>query len=230
MQSNAIIQGANITNVPYAAHITSTNPTQQTNRVGGGSLISQRHVLTSAEVLFQFTQFVVAMGSILRSEQTDFAVFSATPHPSYDPQSLQINNIGIITLLNNVVFSSTIQPISISNYAVRENEQGMIVGFGGVQNAQQLLAAFPRIVSGDRCLSRWPGSNLASIFCAEDTNLRSDFCQENIGISLTILERGVERIVGIAIQPNCNSVGLSQPSVYTSVFAIRAWITGQTGV
>ena len=58
------------------------------------------------------------MGSILRSEQTDFAVFSATPHPSYDPQSLQINNIGIITLLNNVVFSSTIQPIPISNYAV----------------------------------------------------------------------------------------------------------------
>ena len=230
MQTNAIIEGTASYHLPYVAHITSLNPTLQLTRFCGGSLISQRHILTSASNLVGFTQFDVVMGSAFRTEQILFPAMGATPHPQYNAQS-QLNDIGIITLQNNIVFSSIIQPIQLPRYVIRENEQGMIAGFGGTPNApaNRLFAAFPRVTLGVRCLARWPNSNLVSQFCAEDERLRSDFCVGDIGNALTILERGVEEIVGIASMPHCLA-GASQPSLYTRVISHRAWILQQTGI
>ena len=230
MQTNAIIEGTVSNHVPYVAHITSLNPTQGTNRVGGGSLISHRHILTSASNLVGFTQFNVGMGSAFRNEQNNLPAQGATPHPQYNQQT-QLNDIGIITLQNNIVFSSTIQPVQLPRYTFRENEQGMIVGFGGVPNAPavRLFAAFPRVSLGPRCLGRWTLANLATQFCAEDERVRSDFCAGDIGNALTILERGVEEVVGIASMPHCVA-GTSQPSLYTRVISHRAWILQITGI
>ncbi|CAO1422637.1 unnamed protein product [Diamesa hyperborea] len=230
LQTNAIIEGTVSNHIPYVASITSLNPTQGTNRVGGGSLISHRHVLTSASMLVGFIQFNVAMGSAIRNDLILFPAQGATPHPNYNQQN-QLNDIGIITMQNNIMFSSTIQPVQLPRYIIRENEQGMIVGFGGVPNvpAVRLFAAFPRVSLPARCLARWPLATLATQFCAEDERIRSDFCAGDIGNALTILERGVEEIVGIASMPHCLA-GASQPSLYTRVISHRAWILQQTGI
>lgn len=171
------------------------------------------------------------MGSAIRSELIPFPSMGAVPHPQYNAQSL-INDIGIITTQNIITFSPTIQPIQLPRYVIRENEQGMIAGFGGIQNVPsvRLLAAFPRVTVGNVCVARWPNVNLASQFCAQDERLRSDFCAQDIGNALAILERGVEEIVGIASSPHCLSTGQSQPSLYTRVISHRAWILQQTGI
>ena len=142
------------------------------------------------------------------------------------------NDVGIITLSVTIDFSSSVQPIRLPTYITRENEQGMIVGFGGAPDAPagSFFAAFPRVTTGTRCLARWPNVNLATQFCAEDERLRSDFCARNIGSALTMLNRGVEEIVGIAIDAHCFTTGQSQPSRYANVMAHRAWILQITGI
>ncbi|CAO1439656.1 unnamed protein product [Diamesa tonsa] len=142
------------------------------------------------------------------------------------------NDLGIIRTTINIVFSSRVHPIQLPRYAPRENEQGMIVGFGGppFAPAGSYFAAFPRVTTQTRCQTRWPLANRALNFCAEDERVRSDFCARNIGSALTMLSRGVEVVVGIALEAHCLTTGESQPSLYANVLAHRAWILRTTGI
>ncbi|CAO1422622.1 unnamed protein product [Diamesa hyperborea] len=221
-----MIQSTPSSHVPYSVSVRTTNA-QGAFRTGGGAIISQRHILTSSSMVIGFTGFSLSWGPN-RNESGSFTL------PAANTGSLMthFNDIGIIRTAGTIVFSSTIQPVQLPRYVVRENEQGMIVGFGGAPNAPvgMLFAAFPRVTTGTRCLSRWPAANLATQFCAEDERIRSDFCARNIGSALTMLNRGVEEVVGIALQAHCLTTGTSQPSLYANVFAHRAWILQQTGI
>ncbi|CAO1439647.1 unnamed protein product [Diamesa tonsa] len=224
---NAMIQGTPSSHVPYSVSVRTLN-FQGAFRNGGGAIISQRHVLTSSSMVIGFSGYSITFGPT-RNESGSTTLPAAANFNSFMPH---FNDLGLIITDTNIVFTSTIQPIQLPRYVVRENEQGMIVGFGGAPNALagMLFAAFPRVTTGTRCLSRWPAANLATQFCAEDERVRSDFCTRNVGSALTMLNRGVEEVVGISLQAHCLTTGTSQPSVYANVFAHRAWILQQTGI
>lgn len=92
--------------------------------------------------------------------------------------------------------------------------------------------AFVRINNDTFCSSIYTNVNTSSSFCAEDNSRRSDFCQQDIGGGLTVLQRGIEFLVGIASVPRCfQSTAIpSLPSLYTRVLPYISWIREETGV
>lgn len=99
---------------------------------GGGSIISHRHILTSAFVLTpNFQQLTVFLGGTTRNTQQQVTAAQRILHPSYTA-SPRTNDIGIIVLNLDLVFNRFIQPIALPNRVIPyENEQGTALGFGG---------------------------------------------------------------------------------------------------
>lgn len=232
LQSNAIIFGTTSENVPYHANIVFLN-NQNLGGNGGGSIISQRHILTAGSRVVGFVSWTVTIGSNTRDLGNVVPVTSGVAHSGY-VNSPRANDIGILTLLNNLVFSPFVQPIALPGMNLTlpwENEQGTIVGFGGTPsiNSPTLQAAFKRVVSPALCLARWPTVALAQQFCSEDSRIRSDVCNGDLGGGFTVLTRGQEVLVGIASVAHCSTTAVS-PSLYTRVTAYRSWIREQINI
>ena len=158
---------------------------------------------------------------------------SGIAHQGY-VNSPRANDIGVLTLTNNLIFSPFIQPVALPGLDSTlpwDNEQGTIVGFGGSPNVNtpNLQAAFKRVVTPASCLLRWTAATLAQQFCSQDDRIRSDVCNGDLGGGFTVLSRGQEVLVGIASAAHCSS-GTVSPSLYTRVTAYRAWIRQQTNI
>ncbi|CAO1436289.1 unnamed protein product [Diamesa serratosioi] len=217
---------------PYCAYVTFTNT--EMSFYGGGTLISSRHVLTNAANIVGFPSWSVGLGSHLRSSQMVYRSDKALPHPQYlEQNSLRNFDIGIITLNQAVTFSSLIYPVKLPtmNQMLEENTQGMVLGFAkavstGGSAGEELQSAHVRVTSSVRCLEFYPGADFAQHFCGEDKDFRSNFCLGDQGGSFTILERGIEVLMGIASLPSCSA---TQPSVYTRISSpLRQWIRDET--
>jgi hypothetical protein len=109
-------------------------------------------------------------------------------HPNYSgANNIRINDIGIIFMLQPVVFSATIFPIFLPpNQETSEirpflNEQGMVLGFAGSTSAGQeglenLQAAHVRAMEFSACLPHYSGADGNQHFCANDPEVGSNFC------------------------------------------------------
>lgn len=103
---------------------------------GGGSIISHRHVLTSAFVLTpNFVTLNVFVGGVTRATQRQVFVQSRIPHDSYTANP-RTNDIGLIVLTLDLPFDRFVQPIALPVLGGTaplpyENEQGGALGFGG---------------------------------------------------------------------------------------------------
>ncbi|CAO1436270.1 unnamed protein product [Diamesa serratosioi] len=228
--SNAISQGTISEHLPYVVLIESRNPSTGTARFGGGSLITQRHVLTAASNLFQFTQFIVSMGSALRTMRA-FTTTTATPHPQY-VQLTRANDIGILTLPQAVIMSADINIIALPlvfNPPIIlpfEFEEGAVsgMGFSSAQSnspSQFLYRGFQRVTSVVRCNQFFNLPQLSG-FCAEDTIERSNVCQGDVGGPFVVSYRRSDTLVGIVTMPA--PCGQNSPSAYTRITNFRTWI------
>lgn len=104
----------------------------QPNIQGVGVIIAPRHVLTSAWNLETgFNILNVWIGAVQRNAQRQVQVMARTQHPSYTANPRR-NDIGIITLVQPIIFDRTIRPIAfVDNFLPFENEQVTVFGFGG---------------------------------------------------------------------------------------------------
>lgn len=90
-----------------------------------------------------------------------------------------------------------------------------------------------RVTNATRCSSFFPAIPTMDLnFCAEDSQRRSDFCQQDIGGGFTQLDRGTEMLVGIASFSHCvtNLNIPSIPALYTRVSPYLQWIRAETGL
>jgi hypothetical protein len=202
---------------------------------GGGSVISHRHILTSAFPLAQtFTVLNIWLGGITRTTQRQVFYQRRLQHPQYQ-QTPRLNDIGIIFLNNDIIFDRFVQPIILPAVdAPQLNEQVIVLGFGGIPgnaNREHLEAAFVRVAAPTRCVTEFPSSLVAQQFCGEDTRVRTDFCSDDIGGPTVVSSRGTDVLVGIASVPRCVADNQpSVPSLYTRTRAFRGWILAETGV
>lgn len=101
---------------------------------GAGSIITDRHILTSASVIQPNFQVVNAfIGGVSRSTQTVVAVIDRRVHLSYvaNPRA---NDIGVLVTAVPIVFSRNVRPIALpalGSFAPYINDQGTAIGFGG---------------------------------------------------------------------------------------------------
>ncbi|CRK90094.1 CLUMA_CG003812, isoform A [Clunio marinus] len=216
---------------PYMARIQYSTPAGQ----GGGVIFSQRHILTSGFVVNPtFTAFTAWVGSTSRGSQRMVAVQTRLRHPNYQ-LTPRLNDIGIVTLTADLVFDDFVWPIRLpimNQILPYDNQQGTALGFGGVpggvQPSEQLQAAFLRISPPTACNTRFPQHTIAQQFCGEDSRLRSEVCNDDLGGPFIVLDRGREVLVGLISDHFCIAAQPSQPALFTRVSAFRAWINQMT--
>lgn len=202
---------------------------------GGGSIISRFHVLTAAFVLTPNWDVVhLYYGGTTRSTQKNATIFQRILHPGYNGNP-RINDIGVAIIESGLEFNRMVQAIalpSLDSILPHKNEQGIALGFSGhpVAISEHLQAAFLRVVSEERCTSRFPGHQTNHQFCAEDVRLRSDICPDDVSGPFIVSERGEDILVGIASVSFCQPNIDSQPSLFTRVSAFRFWIHQVTSI
>ncbi|XP_058830292.1 brachyurin-like [Topomyia yanbarensis] len=231
-----IINGHTAPHQPYNAYVQYLNA-QNAGFFGGGSIISDRHIITAAQNILGFVRWDIGLGSNMFTQLSMLTTTTATAHPNFNSAN-RANDIGIITLVNSLVFTTTIAPIALPalNEVTQlplENEQGTIVGFGFTTAASTarsdfLLRAFQRVTNDARC-QQFYQITLPNHFCAEDTVERANVCNGDIGAGFVTNVRGNNLLTGIAslITHGCD---MQSPTGYTRISAFRQWIQSVTQI
>jgi len=237
LSSEAMLNGQVWNVAPYMARVVFSN-LQGQGAQAGGTIISHRHVLTSGFIITaDLVNLQVWVGGTTRQTQNIHPVQTRINHPNYQA-SPRLNDIGIIVLATDLVFTRLIQPIALPAIPAPGtapamipflNEQGTALGFGFPQQ-ENLQAAFLRVVIAERCSGQYPSHQVQNQFCAEDARVRSDICSNDISGPFVTLERGVDVLTGVSSTPFCNQIQPIQPSLFTRVSAYRTWIFEQAGV
>ncbi|XP_058830293.1 vitamin K-dependent protein C-like [Topomyia yanbarensis] len=221
---------------PYNAYVQYLNA-QNAGFFGGGTIISDRHIITAAQNILGFVRWDIGVGSNIFTQLSMLTTTMATPHPNFNSAN-RANDIGIITLVNSLIFTTTIAPIALPalgevTQLPLENEQGTIVGFGfttaiSTTRSDYLMRAFQRVTNDARC-QQFYQITLPNHFCAEDTVERANVCNGDIGAGFVTHVRGTILLTGVAslITHGCD---IQSPTGYTRIAAFRQWIQSVTQV
>ncbi|XP_055529538.1 collagenase-like [Wyeomyia smithii] len=231
-----IINGHQAPHQPYNAYVLYLNAANA-GFFGGGSIISDRHIITAAQNIQGFVTWNIGLGSNVFTSLSMLPTTSATPHPNYNPTT-RANDIGIITLVNSLVFSSTIAPISLpalteTNQLPLENEEGSIVGFGFTTatttgQAPYLMRSYQRVTTVTLCQQHYQ-ITVPNQFCGQDTVGSSNICNGDVGAGFVTIVRGNAMLTGIASLMT-SSCANTTPSGYTRIVPYRQWIQQITSV
>ncbi|XP_055529540.1 vitamin K-dependent protein C-like [Wyeomyia smithii] len=235
-RSPYIINGQDAPHKPYNAYVAYLNA-DNVDFFGGGSIISDRHIITAARNIYGYVGWHIGLGSNIFSSLSMLTTTTATHHPSYSPSS-GANDIGIIYLASSIVFNPTIAPIALPALTDTlqlplENEQGTIVGFGFTSaqsptHSDFLRRSFQRVTTIARC-QQFHQITDPNQFCGEDTASLSNICDGDIGAGFVTNVRGNAMLTGVAslILASC---GNESPPVYTRIVPYRQWIQQVTQV
>uniref|UniRef100_A0A6P4EA11 Serine protease easter-like n=1 Tax=Drosophila rhopaloa TaxID=1041015 RepID=A0A6P4EA11_DRORH len=204
----------------------------------GGTLITSRFVLTAAQC-FEYSINKVRLGEYDRTTNPDCSSMGCKPpsfeidierlirHPSFDLETMQ-NDIGLVKLARNVIFSDHIRPICLLVYqtAVRSFTSYEVTGWGKTKtntNSEKLQTATLINMNRVICENMFGDHFNESKICAGGFN--SDTCNGDSGGPLTaeLVYGQIWRIFQFGI----TSYGLSSCdglSVYTNVTHYIDWI------
>lgn len=102
----------------------------------GGSLVTQKHILTAAHCLEHADEYIVSLGSIRRSlHSVDFRTKDFVIHEDYNP-TFYNNDIGLLTLPELVRISDKILPIKLPFTLTKDlsGQSGTVIGFGETES------------------------------------------------------------------------------------------------
>ncbi|KAL1117767.1 hypothetical protein AAG570_004082, partial [Ranatra chinensis] len=209
----------------------------------GGSLISERFVLTAAHCIPPAGRegLIVRLGELDYSrtdEDTvpeDFSVSRVVVHPEYKRSSLY-HDIALLELHREVTFTPWIRPICLHTQKTVPFKTATVSGWGRIGPvdplSSTLLVADVNLVSKGDCRAvRGTNSKLTrgvsdeSMICAGDLTGKRDTCQGDSGGPLYVrmsnrclpTQIGITSFGGLCTRPN-------SPGVYTKVYHYLSWI------
>ncbi|XP_017772374.1 PREDICTED: venom protease [Nicrophorus vespilloides] len=212
----------------------------------GGSLISERFVLTAAHCIntnnFGEAKYVRVGDLNLKDDNEnadpqEYNVVQRIRHPQYKRPS-RYNDIALLKLERDVIFTPYVRPICLNTLSVLDNKEAIATGWGLVElygtNNDHLLKVTLSMFSNNLCREKYPPnrSNYKdgilddSQVCAGSFTERKDTCQGDSGGPLQIYnlnEYCMYTLIGVTSFGK--ACGIAQvPGVYTRVSHYLEWI------
>lgn len=231
---NRIINGHNSGHYPHHVYVSYQNAAGG-GFFGAGSIITQTHVLTIAQIVRTFVTWNIGYGSPNYNQLSWVRTDTAIIHPNYNVDSRE-NDIALLVVPTPFIWSENVQPVSLPPTTAQHlplvNEQGIILGFGwtGADAVQsnQLQVAFVRVIPDDQC------QNIIAVsfpnhFCARDDIVPANICQGDLGGGFLNHYRNQVIITGLnsILLEGCNT---AWPSAYTRIHPFIPWIQSVTGL
>ncbi|XP_050344322.1 chymotrypsin-2-like [Nymphalis io] len=157
-----IVGGTVAGNVAYMVSLSSGVIVR--SLVCGGSVITNRHVMTAAHCI----QAVFSGGSLINSLRgtvgtsrwnsggTQYSFARNFTHPNYVHSNIK-NDIGILVTSSNIVFSNTVQPVVLNYDFVGAGVATSVTGWGRIVTggalSQNLLQLSATVIDGNRCVT-----------------------------------------------------------------------------
>ena len=204
----------------------------------GGSLITDRHVLTSAQCLSGVPDAVgdvrVVLGAHTVDDLTSYpslSIESFKPHEKFSYSDKKAgDDIAIITLKTPVQFNETLNPICLPDFS--QQDKLFLTGWGeqnsgnNIVRAKALFEAALSELDNQTCTSQWGNMRFQreKQLCAGDHRVS---CLGDNGGPLATRRDGYIYQVGVAtLNPSdCNNSGaLEKSSVFERVSAHLVWI------
>ncbi len=210
-----------------------------------GSLIAPRVILTAAHCVIDeagdpaITAFSFARPGVtsISDNSTRQAWASATPHPGYDPTTLE-NDIALITLTNPAGAPAAPIPLIApwQDALVVGGAPAAIAGWGMTHpsvtssSSSTLQEATVPIIADTACADVYGGDFVASaMLCAGDLAQRIDTCKGDSGGPLAMTLGGSRVLVGDTSWGSFPCADGHRPGVFGRVSAFRNWILDDAG-
>ncbi|KAI8426744.1 hypothetical protein MSG28_014441 [Choristoneura fumiferana] len=210
--------------------------------VAGGSLISDKFILTAAHVLSHHDYGPIRYALLGANNKTDarngflFNIVNVIAHKLYDKVNNQ-HDIALLELHRRVTLSEFVRPACLPTPGLEMTDSTRILaGWGGTSNAKSTEALMKAYIAEldyeTYCKKQFP-DNVQKVFlkdsmlCAGTVNNdTADSCQGDSGGPLMALAHNVHctYIVHGVVSFGTTSCGLALPGIYTNVKAYLPWI------
>jgi len=231
-RSNRIVGGVETEVNEYPWQVALVSPNGR-SPFCGGTLISDRHVMTAAHCTVGQAANPSGMRVLLGEHKTDDAnqikveVASINDDPQYDTSNLR-NDFSILTLKEPVTFTKAISPICLPSDTSKDyaGQVATVSGWGtlssGGNQPTVLMEVDVTVTTNTFCKSVY-GAGITDInICAMDSG--KDSCQGDSGGPLIIQENGRYALIGVVSYGyGCASPNI--PGVYARITTRKDWVT-----
>merc|ERR1711976_801628 len=196
----------------------------------GGTLISDRHVMTAAHCTAGSTASSIAVlvgeHRIDDGQFTRIGLSAINDHPNYNDRSLN-NDYSILTLAEPVTFSDKVRPACLPSNAAEEyiGRTATVSGWGTLTSGGNQPAVLNEVdvtvQSNDQCKQAYGSGITNHMICAADAG--KDSCQGDSGGPLVTKENDRYTLIGV-VSWGYGCADSRYPGVYARVTTRMDWI------
>lgn len=203
----------------------------------GGTLISERYVLTAAHCIISQSMGApvrvrMGMTDLRTTDGEEVAIANITVHPEYQRKNKR-NDLALIELERGVTFTNSLHPACL--YTKPDNPKGLIVtGWGHLETAgrtspvlQKGILSPVEVSDCNESYSRAPQISVtiqADQVCAISTSGKTDACQGDSGGPIQILSPASNVYFVVGVTSFGRGCGGTFPGVYARVYSYIDWI------